>query len=99
MMRDILQSRYLRRRVAHKQLARTSLKTLKTAEDIAHAQLETDNLTKIKPINKSTRFPLLQLFKHLNNIKPSLKFRLLWQVKCTDLQEDDDSAGHKIILD
>ena len=25
MMRDILQSRYLRRRVAHKQLARTSL--------------------------------------------------------------------------
>ena len=28
-MRDILQSRYLRRRVAHKQLARTSLSSLK----------------------------------------------------------------------
>ena len=34
-MRDILQSRYLRRRVAHKQLARTSLRAVPTIV-IAH---------------------------------------------------------------
>ena len=31
-MRDILQSRYLRRRVAHKQLARTSLKSARAVK-------------------------------------------------------------------
>ena len=35
-MRDILQSRYLRRRVAHKQLARTSLNISDCSSQLAH---------------------------------------------------------------
>ena len=64
MMRDILQSRYLRGRVAHKQLARTSL----------NGHVSICFPPEVRPITRATRLPNTRPFKQISVSNNVCKF-------------------------